>query len=203
MVCLYATCMAATYHSLGLGGGTDRLPNDPARGGVTELASAVGEALRKTRQERGLTLHDVGVLSGGRFKPSALGGYERGERSISVGRFCALAALYGVPPDRLLARTLEQASPTTRCELVIDLNKLPFIRNQQVHLVAEFIHKVRAQRGDYLSEVITLRSGDLEALALTTQLKPDALLESLGPAIRTSMPSNRGTESAGPVVILP
>jgi transcriptional regulator with XRE-family HTH domain len=184
-------------------GGTDRLPNDPARGGVTELASAVGEALRKTRQERGLTLHDVGVLSGGRFKPSALGGYERGERSISVGRFCALAALYGVPPDRLLARTLEQASPTTRCELVIDLNKLPFIRNQQVHLVAEFIHKVRAQRGDYLSEVITLRSGDLEALALTTQLKPDALLESLGPAIRTSMPSNRGTESAGPVVILP
>lgn len=184
-------------------GGTDRLPDDLARGGVTELASAVGEALRKTRQERGLTLHDVGILSGGRFKPSALGGYERGERSISVERFCSLAALYGVPPDRLLARTLEQASPATRCELVIDLNKLPLIRNEQVHLVAEFIHRVRAQRGDYLSEVITLRSGDLEALALTTQLKPDALLESLGPAIRTNVPSNRGTESAGPVVILP
>jgi transcriptional regulator with XRE-family HTH domain len=184
-------------------GRTDRLPDDPARGGETELSKAVGEALRQTRRERGLTLHDVGVLSGGRFKPSALGGYERGERSISVGRFCALAALYGVPPDRLLARTLEQASPASRCELIIDLNKLPLIRNEQVHLVAEFIHRVRTQRGDYLSEVITLRSGDLEALALTTQLRPDALLDSLGPAIRPNVPSNRGTEHAGPTVILP
>lgn len=172
-------------------------------GGLTELSRAVGEALRLTRQERGLTLHNVGVLSGGRFKPSALGGYERGERSISVERFCSIAALYGVPPDRLLARTLEHASPTGRCELVIDLNKLPLIHGNAVHLVAEFIHRVRAQRGDYLSEVITLRSGDLEALALTTQLRPDALLDSLGPAIRQRVDSNRGSEQAGPTVILP
>ncbi|HZA26082.1 MAG TPA: helix-turn-helix domain-containing protein [Actinomycetota bacterium] len=195
--------MAATYHSHGLGGKDRSATGRPARGEETELSRAVGEALRKTRQERGLTLHDVGVLSGGRFKPSALGGYERGERSISVGRFCSLAALYGVPPDRLLARTLEEASPVSRCELVIDLTKLPLIRGEEVHLVAEFIHRVRAQRGDYLSDVITLRSGDLEALALTTQLKPDALLDSLGPAIRAQVPSNRGTEPAGPIVILP
>jgi BldD-like DNA-binding protein len=72
-----------------------------------------------------------------------------------------------------------------------------------VHLVAEFIHRVRAQRGDYLSEVVTLRSGDLEALALTTQLRPDALLGSLGPAIRARALSDRRTEHAGPTVILP
>jgi transcriptional regulator with XRE-family HTH domain len=162
----------------------------------------VGEALRQTRRERGLTLYDVGVLSGGRFKPSALGGYERGERSISLGRFCALAAIYGVPADRLLARTLEHASPAGRCELVIDLTKLSLIGTEQAHLVAQFIHRVRAQREDYLSDVVTLRSGDLDALALAAQVRPDALLESLGPALREKVPSARGKEP-GPTVILP
>jgi transcriptional regulator with XRE-family HTH domain len=163
----------------------------------------VGEALRQTRRERGLTLHDVGVLSGGRFKPSALGGYERGERSISVGRFCALAAIYGVPPDRLMARTLEHVSPAGRGELVVDLTKLSLIRTEQAHLVAQFIHGVRAQREDYLSDVVTLRSGDLEALALSAQMRPDALLETLGPAIREKVSSSRGKAAGGPTVILP
>src|SRR5919108_1696662 len=174
----------------------------PAGGEWTELSRAVGEALRQTRQERGLTLQNVAVLSGGRFKPSALGGYERGERSISVERFCSIAALYGIPPDRLLARTMEHATPSGRYELIIDLTKLPLIQGNEVHLVAEFIHRVRAQRGDYLSDVITLRSGDLEALALTTQLRPDALLDSLGPAIRQKVDSNRGSEQVGPTLIL-
>jgi hypothetical protein len=98
---------------------------------------------------------------------------------------------------------MELASPAGRCELVIDLTRLPLIHGNQVHLVAEFIHRIRAQRGDYLSEVITLRSGDLEALSLTTQLRPDALLESLGPAIRPRAAVNRASEPAGPTVILP
>ena len=98
---------------------------------------------------------------------------------------------------------MEHANPATRSELIIDLTKLPLIHGNQVHLVAEFIHRVRAQRGDYLSEVITLRSGDLEALALTTQLRPDALLDSLGPAIRPKAEANRGAEQVGPTVILP
>jgi hypothetical protein len=143
------------------------------------------------------------VLSGGRFKASALGGYERGERRISIERFCSLAALYGVPPDRLLARSLQQVSPAGRCELIVDLNKLPLVRAEEVRLVAEFIHNVRAQRGDYLSDVITLRSGDLEALALTAQLRADTLLDSLRPAIRERIPSNREHEPSGPTVILP
>lgn len=143
------------------------------------------------------------MLSGGRFKPSALGGYERGERSISVSRFCALAALYGVPPDRLLSRTLEQASPAGREELIIDLNKLPLIADDLARMVAEFIHRIRAERKDYLSDVITLRSGDIDALALSAQLKPDDLLASLRPAVRSGDESTRRPVSAGPSITLP
>ena len=102
-----------------------------------------------------------------------------------MSRFCALAALYGVPPDRLLSRTLEQASPAGREELVIDLNKLSLIPDGQAGMVAEFIHRIRLQRKDYLSDVITLRSGDIDALALSAQLKPDDLLASLRPAVRS------------------
>lgn len=101
-----------------------------------------------------------------------------------MSRFCELAALYGVPPDRLLSRTLEHSSPAGREELIIDLNKLPLIADDHARVVAEFIHGIRAQRKDYLSDVITLRSGDIDALALSAQLKPDDLLAALRPAVR-------------------
>ncbi|MGH2677820.1 MAG: helix-turn-helix domain-containing protein, partial [Actinomycetota bacterium] len=57
---------------------------------------AIGGALRAARREGGLTLRDVASLSDRRFKPSALGGYERGERSISLERFTELSSVYGV-----------------------------------------------------------------------------------------------------------
>ena len=66
----------------------------------------VGRALRRARTARGLTLRDVGIISGGTFTPTAVAGYERGERNISLRRFCDLAIFYGVEPVRLLAEIL-------------------------------------------------------------------------------------------------
>ena len=124
------------------------------------------------------------VRSGGRFKPSVIGGYERGERSISLARFVELANFYGVPPDRLLGEVLAEIAPEARTEVVIDVNKLTLILGEEGRAVAEFVHRVKMQRGDYLTDVITLRSGDLEALSLATGESPPALLRKLRPAIR-------------------
>lgn len=66
-----------------------------------------GRALREARLANGLTLREVGERSGGEFKPTAVAGYERAERSISLERFCALCAFYGLAPDRLLAEIVE------------------------------------------------------------------------------------------------
>jgi transcriptional regulator with XRE-family HTH domain len=66
-----------------------------------------GRALRDARLADGLTLREVGERSGGAFTPTAVAGYERAERSISLERFCALCAFYGVAPDRLLAEIVE------------------------------------------------------------------------------------------------
>lgn len=71
---------------------------------VHHLDQAVGSALREAREHTGLSLNDVARLTGGRFKPSTVAGYERGERSLSVSRFLALARFYGISPDHLLAQ---------------------------------------------------------------------------------------------------
>ncbi len=80
----------------------------------------MGRALRRARQARGFTLRDVGIRSGGIFTPTAVAGYERGERAISLQRFCRLATFYGVAPEDLLAEALH---PDDR-EPVVDLTPL-------------------------------------------------------------------------------
>jgi transcriptional regulator with XRE-family HTH domain len=45
----------------------------------------------------------VTVRSGGRFKPSSVASYERGERQISLERLFSLAEVYEVAPERIVA----------------------------------------------------------------------------------------------------
>jgi transcriptional regulator with XRE-family HTH domain len=84
----------------------------------------VGEVIRNARVEHGLTVYDVERRSGGRFKPSSLGGYERGERSISLQRFCQLSEVYGIPADRLLREVLERIKRGSREGVIVDLREL-------------------------------------------------------------------------------
>ena len=147
-----------------------------------ELASLTGAALRRARRRHGLTLQAVWARSGGRFKPSAVGGYERGERSISLERFVALANLYGVAADELLGEILAHMSPMGRSPVIIDLNALAALGEQddmvsgEARAVGEFVHSIRAQRGDYLTSVVSLRSGDVEALSRSLGVPSETLL---------------------------
>jgi transcriptional regulator with XRE-family HTH domain len=139
--------------------------------------------LRAVRREAGLTLRQAAARSRGQFTPSGIAGYERAERAISLARFSSLADLYAVPADRLLTRVLTQLRPERSSELVIHIGRLPLIHGREREIVAEFIHVVKAQRHDYLSDLITLRSGDLETMALRAGDSPRKLLEILRPAL--------------------
>jgi transcriptional regulator with XRE-family HTH domain len=77
----------------------------------TPIGREAGQALRAARRACGLTLRDVGSMTEGVFKPTAVAAYERGERRISLQRFCDLSVLYGVPPERLLALILRGSTP--------------------------------------------------------------------------------------------
>ncbi len=88
---------------------------------MTAFLRAVGDELRLARQQAGLALRDLTQRTDREFKASAVGGYERGERSISLDRFCRLADLYGVEPDRLIARVVARLSATSAIDVVIDI----------------------------------------------------------------------------------
>ena len=88
----------------------------PDDDGLPTYGRLVGRRLRLVRQQRRLTLQQVDAMTGGEFKPSVMGAYERGERVISILRLKRLAEFYRVPIDRLL--------PDTQAADEIDLRDL-------------------------------------------------------------------------------
>jgi transcriptional regulator with XRE-family HTH domain len=62
----------------------------------------LGHRLRDVRRQLGLSLKVVEAMTEGEFKASALGAYERAQRTISVARLQRLAHVYGTTVDRLL-----------------------------------------------------------------------------------------------------
>jgi transcriptional regulator with XRE-family HTH domain len=144
------------------------------------LAIEIGLALRRVREERGLTLRDVATLSEGVFKATSVAGYERGERSISVERFLLLCQLYGVPANRVI----DDVASTGQRPPEIDLRALESLASPESSLLAGFIREVVALRSQRTSETFMLRSGDLAVLATASGSDPEELMETLRPAIR-------------------
>jgi transcriptional regulator with XRE-family HTH domain len=146
------------------------------------FALEVGTALRRARRARGLTLRQVSTATEGRLKPTSIAGYERGERTVSLERFCELCELYSVPPHSLLAdiwRTV-QGLP----EPEIDVAQLEMLGSAEASLIAGFVRQVRALRQEPDAGTIVLRAGDLEVLATAAGRAPGDLIEVLGPSRR-------------------
>ena len=145
-----------------------------------EFAVRAGQVLRRARVSKGLTLRDVGVRSAGALKATAVAGYERGERAISLFRFFQLASIYGIPPERLVAEISREAKGLP--PIVVDLMQLEAIEGAEAKAVAEFARGVRQLRGEQ-ARTITLRAGDLSVIATLAGSPPERLLERIGPAL--------------------
>jgi len=145
----------------------------------------------------GWSLEQLARQSGGRHKPSSLGGYERGERTLTLPRFCDLAELLGMPAGQLLSRALGHLDPEEHEEVLIDLRRLP--DSKAGRQVARYAHHIRSMRGDFLSGVITLRAGDLGVIARSSGLSVRRLVLDLGRAVRRVGPSDATPRSHGTV----
>ncbi|HEY6566812.1 MAG TPA: helix-turn-helix domain-containing protein [Actinomycetota bacterium] len=143
----------------------------------------LGAALVDARTRRGLTRKDVERLTDGRLTASAIGGYERGERSISMERFVDLSYSIGVAPEELLADALHGKTPTERHQLTIDLTRLEIAAQPVREPVAEFVHTIQMRRRDYLAHVVTLRGGDVTAIAQRMGVERRTLVRELAPAV--------------------
>jgi transcriptional regulator with XRE-family HTH domain len=146
-----------------------------------EVLKEVGRALRMARRARGLTLRDVGTRSQGQFKPTAVAGYERAERAVSLERFCALAQLYGMGPERLLSQIMWRIRGGP--EPTIDRGRLREVPAHEADTVSAFIEGVRRLRGNADGETITIRIQDLEVLATVSGRQLQEFLGRLRPAL--------------------
>jgi len=161
---------------------------------LERLAAEIGRALRRARRERGLTLREASRLSGGRFKPTSLAGYERAERSIPLERFCELASLYGVEPDRLLASAVRAWEG--RPELVVDVARATSIGGPEGRMLATFVQEIIELRGETEAEAeaeaeteaetVTIRAADLEILASASGRTPAAVYKEIRRLLRSS-----------------
>jgi hypothetical protein len=127
-----------------------------------------------------MTLRDVGARSGGAFKATAVAGYERGERAISLARFCELCAVYQIPPQRLMAEVMREVEG--RGLVTVDVSRLEQLEGREAAAVADFVRQVRSVRGER-GTTVAIRSGDLAVIATAAGSKEDRLLEKIAPAI--------------------
>ena len=153
---------------------------------MASYAEQVGERLRNIRVQKGRSLHDIEVQSGGEFKASVLGAYERGERSISVNRLQRLAMFYGVRVDGLLPRIgLQPTEPAAWAMtlpdegLCIDLQALALRREPEARALEQFVIILQMQRGDYGGKMLTIRREDVRVLAAVFDRSPEELLARL------------------------
>jgi transcriptional regulator with XRE-family HTH domain len=148
------------------------------------LRSEIGRTLRRVRHRRGLTLRDVGVRSNGKLTPTAVAGYERGERGISLQRFCELCELYGVRPVVALAEVVHNARGGA--PVVLDVTRTASLNEPEGRILRGFIDEIRSLRGAKKTETLILRAGDVEVLAQSAGDEPAEFLRRIAPALRRS-----------------
>lgn len=143
------------------------------------ITRQLGDHLRRIRLQQDLSLQAVQDCSGGEFKLSILGAYERGERAISVPRLLRLAAVYGVPATRLLPPTANQQlhdpAGGTAEPFRVNLRALAGCQEPEARTLARYVLALQAQRGDFNNRVLTLRTVDLHALAAALGRSPEGL----------------------------
>jgi transcriptional regulator with XRE-family HTH domain len=138
----------------------------------------IGERLRSIRRQKRMSLQEVEAASEQEFKASVLGAYERGERAISVPRLERLARFYAVPVDQLLPRDEMHAGDDLElagagAKLVVDLVKLGRLTGGPFDMLQRFFRMIQVQRQDFNGRVLTVRNGDLMAIAALLGIELD------------------------------
>jgi transcriptional regulator with XRE-family HTH domain len=144
-----------------------------------EYAKAVGARLRAIRIQQGLSLQGVEQKSRGRWKTAAVGSYERGDRMISVHQLSELAGFYGVPVSALLPNEDSLPPRERRPRTVLNLERLASAPPDSSALVRRWVSQIQRQRDDYAGRVLSIREGDLRALALLHDTTPQEFSERL------------------------
>lgn len=143
----------------------------------------VGRRLRAIRRQQRLSLEEVEERSNGRWSASAIGAYERGYRTLSLGRLRELAEFYNVPISVLVGEadlyaprsdaSSGGASPNGGAKVVLDLVALHDVADAAP--IARYATAIAVERGDFNGRVLSLRRDDLRVLGTVMDLRDDEL----------------------------
>ena len=154
----------------------------PATAFTQPTTATISARIRAQRKARSLTLQDIERLSNGRIKAVVMGSYERGSRAISLARTIEIANLFAIP----LSELIEESKNPERGnddQLIFDLRKLREISlavtGSEISKINAFVSAICARRRDWNGEILTLRSGDLDALTLVLSAPRAAVQELL------------------------
>jgi transcriptional regulator with XRE-family HTH domain len=148
-------------------------------------SASIGRTLRSSRRNRRLTLADVARRSDGEFKPSTLGAYERGERSIPLARLSRLATIYGMPANALFLASqpvdidlvrldeLQESRHRTTDGIVVNTARFASRHDATASTLIRFVDHVLRMRGSPRSDVVVLRRSDIAALGTILDVRPD------------------------------
>ena len=129
------------------------------------LEIRLSRKIKEARRSRGWSLAEFESKSCGAIKAGVLGSYERGTRSVSVRKLELIANTLEVPVGFLLGFDAPEANLSS--ELMIDIRKVKALG--QSGPVERYFHQILAKRGDWNGEILTLRTSDLEILALINE----------------------------------
>jgi transcriptional regulator with XRE-family HTH domain len=142
-----------------------------------EQSERIRIRIRQLRRERGLTLRDFEEKSGGRIRAIVMGAYERGDRSMSLGKLIEISKVFGIELSHLIGSaeltqssgtqssgTPTSAAPSSR--YIFDLRVLNSLdESPQKVILLRYLSRIAEQRGDWGGEVISLRQSDIESLS--------------------------------------
>lgn len=132
------------------------------------------EKLRQIRKSKGWSLQDVEKHSKGRWKAVVIGSYERSDRAISLKKAIELMDFYKVPITELFEdkksnyRSKEVADP-----IIIDQRLLAKDSDLKLDGVKRMVAYLTSKRRDWNGEVLSVRSTDMQFIAILLNLNID------------------------------
>jgi transcriptional regulator with XRE-family HTH domain len=136
--------------------------------------------LREIRKSKGWSLQDVEKASKGKWKAVVVGSYERSDRAISLKKTIELMAFYQVPISALFDEKLQsKVSINNQPTIIIDQRNLAMSTDIALEGVKRMISYLTARRRDWNGEVLSLRSSDIQFLAVLLNTSDEGAIDYL------------------------
>jgi transcriptional regulator with XRE-family HTH domain len=136
--------------------------------------------LREIRKSKGWSLQDVEKASKGKWKAVVVGSYERSDRAISLKKTIELMAFYQVPISVLFDENLQsKVSINNQPTIIIDQRNLAMSTDIALDGVKRMISYLTARRRDWNGEVLSLRSSDIQFLAVLLNTSDEGAIDYL------------------------